>query len=188
VRRTWRSVTRAIAVAALPGVLFESAAAAMPDEQCNIHFTAELKPEARDISDGGFLSSLIQNQPAYRLELLRADDTSLVELELTGPGPGYRCENVIETIRKDERVLSIRVDTNAARPASEANWPSSSGKSWGAHLSERGLGAVYWAVHHPEQAWRILAPIQPRDAAADEMLKESAPRDSASRAADRPVG
>jgi hypothetical protein len=188
VRRTGRSVTLAIAVAALPGVLFESAAAAMPDERCDIHFTAELKPEVRDISDGGFLSSLIQTQTAYRLELLRAADTSVIELELTGPGPGYRCEDVIETMRKDERVLSIRVDTNAARPASEANWPSSSGKSWGTHLSERGLGAVYWAVHHPEQAWRILAPIQPRDAATDETLKESAPGDSASRAADRPVG
>ena len=83
---------------------------------------------------------------------------------------------------------SIRVDTNAARSASDANWPSSSGKSWGAHLSERGLGAVYWAVQHPEQAWRILAPIQPRDAAADETSKERAPVDSASRTAGRPLG
>jgi hypothetical protein len=187
VRRTWRSMTPVAAVTALLGVLSDSATAAMPDEPCDIHFTAELKPEVRDAGDAGFLSSLLHDQTAYRLESLRADDTSAVELELSGPGPAYRCENMIETMRTDERVLSIRVDTHAARPASDANWPSSSGKSWGAHLSERGLGAVYWAVQHPEQAWRILAPIQPRDAAADETSKERTPADSAS-AAERPVG
>jgi hypothetical protein len=173
--------------AVLLGVLFDSAAAAMPDERCDIHFTAELKPELSDVRDVAFLSSLLINQTAYHLELLRADDTSVVELDLSGPGPDYRCENVIETMREDERVLSIRVDTNASRPAGDANWLPSSEKSSGTHLSERGLGALYWAVHHPEQAWRILVPIQHRDAAADETSKESEPGDSASRAADRPA-
>lgn len=38
------------------------------------------------------------------------------------------------------------------------------------HVSPTGIGALYWAAHHPTQAWRVLLPIQPDDgfdAAAD---------------------
>jgi hypothetical protein len=27
-------------------------------------------------------------------------------------------------------------------------------------LSRVGLGSLYWAAHHPAQAWRVLAPIE----------------------------
>jgi hypothetical protein len=40
----------------------------------------------------------------------------------------------------------------------------------GTHLSLTGLGSLYWAAHHPTQAWRVLLPIQPdagSDASAD---------------------
>ena len=87
-------------------------------------------------------------------------------------------------------LLGVLFDSAAAAMPDEqcdANWPISSGESSATHLSERGLGALFWAVHHPEQAWRILVPIQHRDAAADETSKESDPGDSASRAADPPA-
>jgi hypothetical protein len=28
------------------------------------------------------------------------------------------------------------------------------------HLSRSGLGSLYWAAHHPAQAWRVLMPVQ----------------------------
>jgi hypothetical protein len=28
------------------------------------------------------------------------------------------------------------------------------------HLSRLGLGSLYWAAHHPAQAWRVLMPVQ----------------------------
>ena len=31
------------------------------------------------------------------------------ELELMGPGPGYRCDAVVAAMRKDARVQSIRI-------------------------------------------------------------------------------
>jgi hypothetical protein len=39
----------------------------------------------------------------------RQDDSSIIEVDLSGPGPSYRCQNVIESMRKDARVESIRV-------------------------------------------------------------------------------
>jgi hypothetical protein len=43
------------------------------------------------------------------LTLRRQRDGSVIVLELTGPGPDYLCRNVIEAMRKDGRVLSVRV-------------------------------------------------------------------------------
>lgn len=86
---------------------------ALADSQatgCGARLTVELTPDVPDVSDPGFLSSLLGNHPAYRLYLLKRDDLTGIELELTGPGPTYRCQRVIETMRKDARVLSIRAD------------------------------------------------------------------------------
>ncbi|MGO9852761.1 MAG: hypothetical protein ACLPTM_14250 [Steroidobacteraceae bacterium] len=74
-----------------------------------MRLTVELTPDVPNADDAGFLSSLLSNHPEYRLDLLRLDDPSLIELELAGPGPEYLCQSVIETMRKDARVLSIRV-------------------------------------------------------------------------------
>jgi hypothetical protein len=60
--------------------------------------------------DDGFLSSLLNRYSGYRLELLREVDPSVIELDLRGPGPEYRCQNVIELMRKDARVASIRIE------------------------------------------------------------------------------
>ncbi len=65
--------------------------------------------------EAGRLSSLLNNHPGYRLSLLREIDPSLIELDLAGPGPDYLCQNVIDTMRKDGRVLSIQVHSLKAR-------------------------------------------------------------------------
>lgn len=173
VRPGWWRVRRAPVAVALAAVLCAMAAEAAADEQCGAQLTVELTPDVPDAGDDGFLSSLLNNQTDYRLDLLREDDTSVVELNLSGPGPEYRCENVIETMRKDARVLSIRVDSTASSTSALL----SAGDASARHPSESGLGALYWAAHHPRQAWRVLLPIQSNPATANESLNKSDPRE-----------
>jgi hypothetical protein len=83
---------------------------AVADENvCDARLTVELSPSVPRAGDDGFISSLLNNHFAYHLELLRQDDSSTIEVDLSGPGPSYRCQNVIESMRKDARVESIRV-------------------------------------------------------------------------------
>jgi hypothetical protein len=77
---------------------------------CAARLTVEVSPSVPEATNDGFLSSLLNNHFTYRLDLLRQDSSSVLEVELTGPGPDYRCENVIEAMRKDARVQSIEVE------------------------------------------------------------------------------
>jgi hypothetical protein len=84
------------------------------------------------------------------------DDSNIV-IELTGPGPAYRCQDVIQTIGRDGRVLSVGTgDISAAIAARAAPEPVSH-----VRLSRDGLGSLYWASQHPRQAWRVLLPVTP---------------------------
>jgi hypothetical protein len=87
--------------------------AAVGDTECYLRVTVELTPDVPDARNEGFLSSLLSNHPDYRLDLLRVDDPSRIELELMGPGPEYLCQDVVETMRKDARVLFVHVDSAA---------------------------------------------------------------------------
>jgi hypothetical protein len=102
-------------ILALLAVFASHATAAAAETACEARLTVELTPDVPDASDGGFLSSLLNNHPDYRLSLLREIDPSLIELDLAGLGPDYLCQNVIDTMRKDGRVLSIQVDSLEAR-------------------------------------------------------------------------
>lgn len=161
-----RRVPRAFGALALFTGLWGVAAAAIADEQCDVRLTVELTSDAPDASDDGFLNSLLNNHAAYRLKLLREHDGSIVELDLTGPGPASRCESVIETMHEDARVLSIRVDSisQVAAAITPASIPGS--ESPAGDRPEGALDALSWGVHHPRQAWRILLPIESSDAAA----------------------
>lgn len=106
--RAWVAVA-AVALLAPLGAL--RTAAAQESAVCEARLTVEVSPSVPQATDDGFLSSLVNNNPAYRLDLLRQDDPSILELELTGPGPGYRCEKVIEAMRKDARVESLHVES-----------------------------------------------------------------------------
>ena len=152
-------LTRAVGTVALLAALCGGAEVASAAEQCDARLTVELTPDVPNASDDGFLRSLLNNQTACRLELLRKDDASVVELDLRGPGPASRCESVIESMRKDARVQSIRVDSPQVLSAADALEAPPDAESAGTELSEPGLGALYWAAQHPRQAWRVLLPI-----------------------------
>jgi hypothetical protein len=76
---------------------------------CDVRLRIELTPDVPDPRDEEFISSLLDDQVDYQLTLRReASDTDIV-LELTGPGPAYRCQKVLDVIRRDARVLSVHV-------------------------------------------------------------------------------
>ncbi len=149
---------------------------------CDLRLGVELTPDIPDPSDLGFLSSLLSNHPGFRLTLRREDSDSDLVLELSGPGPESGCWNVIETMRRDARVLSVHVEREQAHataaptagtsPISD-DAPSVSivtAPPWqpevaSSHLSLAGLGSLYWGAVHPAEAWKVLAPLQSEDAA-----------------------
>jgi hypothetical protein len=99
----------AVAVLALFG--HSPRAAAQEAAVCAARLTVEVSPSVPKSADVGFQSSLLNNHFTYRLDLLRQDTSSVLEVELTGPGPDYRCQKVIEAMRKDARVQSIHVES-----------------------------------------------------------------------------
>jgi hypothetical protein len=95
-----------IAVAALASGLADAAVAA----DCDRRLTVELTPDVPDPRDTGFLSSLLSNEVDYQLVFRgKTDDTNIV-VELIGPGPAYRCQEAIQTMRRDARVVSLHVN------------------------------------------------------------------------------
>lgn len=134
-------------------------ATAGAEEDCNARLTVELTPDVPDASDVGFLSSLLNNQIAYRLELLQKIDPSRLELQLSGPGPGYLCLNVIDTMRRDARVVSIHIDPAESAPLPTASAPGTPPELWGVAISGSGIGSLYWAAHHARHAWKVLLPV-----------------------------
>jgi hypothetical protein len=106
--KTHRSITRGAAVLLASVLLCATASAAAPTP-CQVRLTVELTPDVPEPTDTGFLGSLLSNQVNYRLSLHRERSDSLLVLDLTGPGPYYRCRNAIEAIRRDGRVLSVHV-------------------------------------------------------------------------------
>ena len=102
----------ALAVVVLLALFGNSSIAEAQEEAlCEVRLTVELSLGVPRASDEGFLSSLLSNHFAYRLDFLQQDGFSVIEVRLIGPGPSYRCEHVIESMRKDVRVESIRVES-----------------------------------------------------------------------------
>ena len=113
VRRVRRRtvILSAIALAVGAGA---NVALADPPEDCDVRLVVELTPDVPNPRDVGFLGSLLGDNVSYELTLRRERDDSDIVLELTGPGPYYRCQDVIEAIRRDGRVLSVHVRQNAS--------------------------------------------------------------------------
>jgi hypothetical protein len=105
--RAWARGMGTLGAAVLVSAFLSNTASAGPS--CDVRLTVELTPDVPNPTDAEFLSSLLSNQIDYRLSLRRERSDSLLILELTGPGPSYRCEKAIEAIRRDGRVLSVRV-------------------------------------------------------------------------------
>ena len=164
----WLTLGAAVLITAFAAVIFLAASStvhAASPPVCDMRLDVVLTPDVPDPRETGFLSSLLSNHPNYQLTLLEEDPGSFVVLHLSGPGPEYRCEDVIDTMRRDGRVLSVdaepdtreasddtqSVPVTAPLPAEETN----------VHLSLAGLGSLVWATGNPAQAWKILAPIEP---------------------------
>ena len=83
------------------------------DVDCDARLLVEFDPEVPNANNDEFLSSLLNRHLDYRLELLGQNDQdpSVLEVELTGPGPEYRCQSVVQTMRRDARVQSIRIES-----------------------------------------------------------------------------
>jgi hypothetical protein len=109
--RRLRAYGAVAAVALLALTAEPRTAVAQEAAMCEVRLTVEVSPSVPQATDDGFLSSLLNNHFTYRLDLLRQDASSVLEVELTGPGPAYRCQNVIEAMRKDARIESIRVES-----------------------------------------------------------------------------
>ena len=77
--------------------------------QCALRLALEVTPDVPNPADGGFLSSLLGNNSGYQLFLLKQVDDTHVSLQLQGPGPGERCQAVVNSMRNDSRVQSIDV-------------------------------------------------------------------------------
>jgi hypothetical protein len=74
---------------------------------CEMHLAVKLTPDVPDPRDGGFLSSLLNSNTGYRLTLQRQEAGSVIVLDLTGPGTRDSCRQVVETMRRDGRVLRV---------------------------------------------------------------------------------
>jgi hypothetical protein len=94
----------------LASLIGTSEAVAQVPVLCYLPLTVELTPDVPNARSGGFLSSLLSNRVGYMLSLRRERSDSVIDVDLTGPGPDYRCQKVVEAIRRDGRVLSVHVD------------------------------------------------------------------------------
>ncbi|MEJ1963137.1 MAG: hypothetical protein WDO56_16910 [Gammaproteobacteria bacterium] len=101
----------------LVALLGNAQAYSAPPASCAMRLVVELTPDVPDSTDPGFLSSLLNNHPEYQLTWVRQHAQSTIVLKLSGPGPTDRCEAVIDTIRKDGRVMSV----HAAPPGAESS-------------------------------------------------------------------
>ena len=105
---TGRANAIAIGAALLQIVSSGTAAGALP-AACDLRLLVELTPDVPDPRKGDFLSSLLGNHFEYRLTFQKQSDDSVFVLELTGPGPTYACQSVVDDMRRDGRVLSIEL-------------------------------------------------------------------------------
>jgi hypothetical protein len=106
----WVTLIAALLITAVP----VGAIAAASPAACDLRLSVELTPDIPDPLDAGFLSSLLSNEVNYQLTLLGSRPGSVVVIELTGPGPEYRCQSVVEAMRRDGRVLSIDLDQESS--------------------------------------------------------------------------
>jgi hypothetical protein len=106
----WRPGTGIFGATVLASGLVFGTASAVAAAPCHVRLIVELTPDVPNPTDAGFLGSLLSNQVDYRLSMRRERSDSLLVLDLTGPGPNYRCRKAIEAIRRDGRVLSVHVN------------------------------------------------------------------------------
>ncbi len=108
-RRTVAASSAIVALFGLIGVRQVRADEPMAPPRCALRLSVEVTPDVPNPADGGFISSLLGDHPAYQLFLLQAVDDTHVNLQLQGPGPAERCQAVVASISNDGRVASVHV-------------------------------------------------------------------------------
>ena len=86
-----------------------------PSASCEMQLAVRLTPDVPNPRDAGFLSSLLDNETGYELTLRRQEAGSIVVLDLSGRGSAASCRQVVETMRRDGRVLSVDLRTHFTR-------------------------------------------------------------------------
>jgi hypothetical protein len=74
---------------------------------CMLRLRVHLTPDVPNPRAGGFVSSLLGDNTGYQLRLRHVIDDTHLDMLLIGPGPKRNCREVIASMRKDSRVLSI---------------------------------------------------------------------------------
>jgi hypothetical protein len=104
------AIGRTVLAVTLMVILASNSAIAQSPASCDLRLSVKLTPDVPSSRDTGFLSSLLGNQSGYQLTLQRQRGDSDIDLELTGPGPEYLCQSVVDAIRRDGRVVFVQVD------------------------------------------------------------------------------
>jgi hypothetical protein len=113
------ATARLIAVLAALVLGAPSADAQVGPTPCDLRLRVELCPDVPNPLGATFLASLAGEHAGYRLTLEWQEpaSASLFTLDLTGPGPEAACRDVVDSMRKDARVVSIEVLRDAATTA-----------------------------------------------------------------------
>jgi len=82
---------------------------------CDMRLRVELTPDVSNPGDAEFISSLVSSHPDHQLSLGRSDleNSSVIALSLTGPGPEAGCRDVVQSMRRKARVVSVEVQGDA---------------------------------------------------------------------------
>jgi hypothetical protein len=102
-----------LVVSALVGVLTTGNVEAAAPDACHLRLAVDLTPDVPNPRDPGFLGSLLSD-PLFRLTWVQSSDSGIV-VELTGPGPDYRCKNAMTQLGKNTHVLQVKVVEAHAR-------------------------------------------------------------------------
>ena len=111
-------VRRAALLAALTGFslalgLPARSAAQPPAPPCRRQLAVKLTPDVENPRDPAFLNSLLGNNVGYSLTFHdQRNDDARVLLDLSGPGPRYLCDHVVDSIRRNGFVLSVDETTS----------------------------------------------------------------------------
>ena len=110
------------AAACLCIALVAGSANAQGPPNCSARLLVKLTPDVPDPRAPSFLDSLSAD-PLFHLFWVRTSADSVV-LELTGPGPEYRCRSEIRRIRQDGRVVRLQVLSGPGAGATAARRPA----------------------------------------------------------------
>jgi hypothetical protein len=115
-----------VQLAPASGTAAASKTAAPPSAApCDMRVRVELTPDMPQPLDAGFVNSLLSKHSAFRLTLRQQDayNPSVIGLDLAGPGPEAACREVVNSMRKDSRVVSVDVQQDADSTAPPVSAP-----------------------------------------------------------------